>query len=81
MDSSLQALSDATLFAGLPDVDRDAMLAVAAVRSHDPGQMLFAQGDAADTFYLVSDGSVKLVQATPDGREMIGCPSGRTRGS
>ncbi|MFN2300304.1 MAG: Crp/Fnr family transcriptional regulator [Gammaproteobacteria bacterium] len=71
MDSSLQALSDATLFAGLPDVDRDAMLAVAAVRSHDPGQMLFTQGDAADTFYLVSDGSVKLVQATPDGREMI----------
>lgn len=71
MNPTLQALADATLFAGLSDADCTAVLDAATVRSYGPGQMLFAQGDAADAFFLVADGSVKLVQATPDGREMI----------
>lgn len=71
MNPSLRALTDASLFAGIPDAERDAMLGAATARSYGPAQMLFAQGDAADTFYLVADGSVKLVQSTPDGREMI----------
>lgn len=62
---------EARLFVGLSDEVRAAMMRDSALRELDRDQMLFTQGSVADTFFLVDAGSVKLVQSTPDGKEMI----------
>lgn len=62
----------AMLFNGIDDDDtKAAMLRDASVRELARDQVLFTQGAPADTFFLVDSGSVKLVQSTPDGKEMI----------
>jgi CRP-like cAMP-binding protein len=37
----------------------------------DEGQMLFSQGDAADRFFLMLQGQVKLFRLSPDGAEKV----------
>lgn len=71
MTERLHAVADAPLFAGLDETARSGLFAAAALRNYAPPQQLFVQGDPADGFFLVVDGSVQLVQSTPDGREMI----------
>ena len=61
----------AALFAGLGEGVRAQVLEAAAIKSYDRDQRLFTQGDPADSFFLVDSGSIKLVQSTPDGKEMI----------
>ena len=61
----------AALFGGLGDDVRAQILADAVLRTYDRDQRLFTQGDPANSFFLVDSGSVKLVQSTPDGKEMI----------
>lgn len=39
--------------------------------SYAPHQLIFAQGDAADGFYIVLDGWVKLFRSTPSGGEVV----------
>ncbi|MEX0899722.1 MAG: Crp/Fnr family transcriptional regulator [Gammaproteobacteria bacterium] len=61
----------AVLFAGIGDDDKQRMLDAAVLREYVREQMLFTQGQPADTFFLVDSGSVKLIQSTPEGKEMI----------
>lgn len=42
-----------------------------AVRSYDKGAVLFQQGEAAASFFVVLDGWVKLFRMTPDGSEAV----------
>lgn len=55
------------LFAGIADPEKDALLAQGRLRSFPRGQMLFAQGDKADRFFLVASGVVQLFRTTPEG--------------
>ncbi len=66
-----QEVLASALFVGIDDNVRTQMLESAALRDYAREQMLFTQGDPADTFYLVDSGSVKLIQSTPEGKEMI----------
>lgn len=63
-------LSDCRLFSGLaPDVI--AALAAAARRvTAAKGEALFLQDDPAGSFFLLLKGKLKLVQNTPDGRQV-----------
>jgi CRP-like cAMP-binding protein len=59
------------IFDGLPDEDKRACLNESSVRDVKRGHALSRQGDPALAFYLVEAGLLKLVQDTPEGREVI----------
>jgi len=40
-------------------------------RKKDAGDVLFRQGDSAESMYLIKMGSIKLWKIAPDGRELI----------
>lgn len=48
------------------DLDRIAQLAVP--RTFEPGQVVFREGDASDTCYIVRSGRARAVREHPDGR-------------
>jgi CRP-like cAMP-binding protein len=58
---------DYELLAGVPDRDRDAVLAAAARRSYRRGEAVFHEGDAGDTVHLVAEGRVAVRVSTPEG--------------
>lgn len=66
-----QEVLTAALFTGIDDDAKQLMLEAATLREYAREQMLFTQGDPADAFFLVDGGSVKLLQSTPEGKEMI----------
>ena len=64
-------LSRLPLFKGLEPALLRALLADSAVRRVPRHTILFVQGDAADRFYVVMEGWVKLFRTTPDGHETV----------
>jgi CRP/FNR family transcriptional regulator, nitrogen oxide reductase regulator len=59
------------LFEGL---DRDGLAAVrraARVRNVETGATFFREGDAATSFFVLNEGSVKLTQLTPEGHQVV----------
>jgi CRP/FNR family transcriptional regulator len=68
---NLQTLRKSLLFAGL---DEEYLLQVAAIshrRSFVKGETIFAEGEAATSFYLLAKGGIKLCKISPDGREKV----------
>ena len=51
-------LKSVPLFAGLGEVDLDALQAIARVRDCQRGELLFSDGERAEGFYVVLDGKV-----------------------
>lgn len=47
------------------------LLAAAQLRSYNPGEVIFLEGDPPTTFYLVRTGWVKAVKLSVEGREQI----------
>jgi CRP-like cAMP-binding protein len=47
------------------------LLAAAQLRSYNPGEVIFLEGDPPVTFYLVRSGWVKAVKLSVEGREQI----------
>jgi len=58
------------LFEGAPPEAWEVVANDLVRRKLGPGEVLFRQGDAAESMYLVKMGSVKLWKATEDGREL-----------
>jgi CRP/FNR family transcriptional regulator, cyclic AMP receptor protein len=58
-------------FAGLPLPLRDDILSRAALRELRAGERLYSRGDAADGWYGVLEGAIKVCATTVDGREMV----------
>ncbi len=44
---------------------------VARLRSHERGQLIFAEGDPSDAFIIIVSGRVKVFKSTPAGKEII----------
>ncbi|MBK8175302.1 MAG: Crp/Fnr family transcriptional regulator [Rhodospirillales bacterium] len=61
----------AALFRGLGNDALHTLLTGAWVRNLDPGGILFLQGEAADRFFLLLDGWIKLYRLSADGSETI----------
>lgn len=59
------------VFDGLSAEERSVWLSAARHRDLGRGEALARQGEPADAFSLVESGLLKLVQATPDGRDVI----------
>ena len=53
------------LFRDMTEDNLDAVLATVQVRTVEPGEPVFSQGAAADEFFLLLHGHLKVVQVTP----------------
>lgn len=69
-DTTLELLSKTALFGSLEEGDRRAIAQEMREATFEPGQAIFARGDAGREIYLVKQGRVKLSILTPEGREL-----------
>ena len=60
------------IFAFVIVSDLRARLASLSVRSFQPGEVIFAQGDAPEFMYVVSEGSVEFVVEDDEGESQVG---------
>jgi CRP/FNR family transcriptional regulator len=58
-------------FRRLPPPARARITAVARIRAYDRGELIFAEGDPADTFMVIVSGRIKVFKSTPAGKEVI----------
>jgi CRP/FNR family transcriptional regulator, nitrogen oxide reductase regulator len=65
------ALTRSRLFEGMPQADRDGILAAGTRRTLRKGEVLIRQGEPATSFFLMERGYLKLTQVTSDGAEVI----------
>ncbi len=71
MQTIEQYLPDHPFFAGLDDA-AFALVAGCATNAHyRPGEQLFREGDAADTFFVLRSGRVALEMRTPTGAVVL----------
>ena len=59
------------LFRRVSADDRRRILEVAHLKRSARGEMIFREGEPADTFLAIIDGRVKVFKATPGGKEII----------
>ncbi|MGB9847424.1 MAG: Crp/Fnr family transcriptional regulator, partial [Desulfotomaculales bacterium] len=64
-------LRDIPLFSRVEKVVFQPVCKAANKRHLKRGEILFRQGDAADSIYLIKEGSFKLVRVTEEGQETI----------
>ena len=64
----VELLARVPVFATLDREDLERVAALAVPRAFEPGQVVFREGDASDTCYVVRSGSARAVREHPDGR-------------
>lgn len=62
-------LRESYFCSGLDDQEFDAVASIATIRTSARGEMLFQEGEAADGFYILLQGRIRIYKAAPDGRE------------
>jgi CRP/FNR family transcriptional regulator len=67
----VKILKKSLLFSGLNDENLADVAAIATRKTFAKGETLFAEGEKADGFFLLSTGSVKLCKISPDGKEKV----------
>ena len=65
------ALRRTEVFRRLSPADRTRVAAVARLRVHPRGMMIFTEGDPSDAFLAIVEGRVKIFKSTPGGKELI----------
>ena len=66
--SALDDLRAARLFGSLPEEQLERLALIATPRELPDAHAVFAQGDAAEAFFLLAEGRVKVYKAFRDGR-------------
>jgi len=64
----VELLGRVPVFSTLESDDLERIAEVAVPRAFDPGQVVFREGDASDTCYIVRSGHARAVREHPDGR-------------
>lgn len=64
----VELLGRVPVFSTLEREDLERVSRLAVPRSFEPGQVVFREGDASDTCYVVRTGSARAVREHPDGR-------------
>jgi CRP/FNR family transcriptional regulator len=59
------------MFAVLPEAELQTLSKVAVRKSFQTGESLFHEGERCTGIWVISDGSVKIVKATPSGRQIV----------
>jgi CRP/FNR family cyclic AMP-dependent transcriptional regulator len=66
-----EVLREASLFAALSAPELDALAKRTSIRSLDPGEILFSEGQPCSGFYVVSSGRIRIFKTSPGGREQV----------
>jgi CRP/FNR family transcriptional regulator len=66
-----ELLKNIPLFAGLADVDLDALQQIGRIREHPRGELMFSEGEEAEGFFVILDGKVKVYKLSAEGKERI----------
>ncbi len=66
-----EVLQSSSLFAGLLPEEVEMLADLTQLRSFEPGETVFEQGDVGDSLYLLMEGSVDVVRRREDGSEHI----------
>ncbi len=64
-------VKNSLLFSGLDQAHLVEVAAIAHCRMVAKGETLFAEGEVAQGFYLLTSGSIKLCKISPDGKEKV----------
>ncbi len=67
----LQTVRDIPLFRGLSDDHWHQLSAIAEPTDAEKGRIIFQEGDAAEGFYVVASGKVKVFKLSSEGKEQI----------
>ena len=67
----IRRLGQVHLFSGLIPDDLRKLLATSSIRRYPDHTTLFMEGDAADRFFIVMDGWVKLFRLSENGQEVV----------
>ncbi len=70
-NNSSEIIKQCPLFYGVTTEDLQLLLGILRVRKFNKGEILFEEGAAAEGFYIVASGKVKVYKLSPDGRERI----------
>ena len=71
MRKDLDIISTIPLFDGLPTDQLEALAQIVLRKHLQKGQIIFSEGDAADGFYVVVEGTVKIFKLSVEGKEHI----------
>ena len=69
--STSATISEVPLFKGLPGDQLDKIASIAVPKTAEKGGIIFSDGEAANGFYVVADGSVKIYKLSAEGKEKI----------
>ena len=67
----VEILKQSLIFSGLSEKDLQVLSGIVVRHSFTKGERLFNEGEAADGFYLLVSGQVKLCKVSSDGREKV----------
>ena len=67
----IQKLKQSHLFSSLSELQLERVYRHCKLSKLDEAQLLFAQGQAVDYFYMVISGRIKLFRVSPDGQEKV----------
>lgn len=67
----IAALKQTPLFADLSAAEMQALAARAVRKLYSTGELLFAEGEPCNGFYVVAKGKVRIYKLSPSGREQV----------
>ncbi|ADG82817.1 Crp/Fnr family transcriptional regulator [Thermincola potens] len=70
MKNKIKCMKDLDLFQALDEEDKIQVMRLARPRSFNKGEIIFSEGDPADTIYLIKSGRVLLYKMSEDGKEI-----------
>lgn len=70
-NSTASIIAEVPLFNGLPEDQLDKLSAIAIPKTVEKGSVIFSDGEAANGFYVVAGGSVKIYKMSMEGKEKI----------
>jgi CRP-like cAMP-binding protein len=63
-------LKESELFGGISDEAAGKIAAMGSIVNAPQGKMIFLEGEKGTSFYILTEGSVRLFKSAPDGREV-----------
>lgn len=69
--NSLTLINQCHLFRGATHENLELLASILRVRKFPKGEVIFADGDEADGFFIVGQGKVKIYKLSPEGKERI----------
>lgn len=70
MNKNIKCMKDLDLFQALNECEKQKVLKLARGRNYIKGEIVFREGEHADTIYLIRSGRVLLYKTSDDGKEV-----------